>query len=292
MTMYEFAEDRRIEVNGLDFHYRNWGGGGQSLVLLHGLASTCQIWNLAAPILSLDYHVVALDQRGHGDSAKPDNGYQFDSVAQDLLGFIQGMGLERPIIVGHSWGGDVALEFAVAHPEVPRGLRFVDGGMIEPSARYSSLDEAREQMVPPVLIGMSVNEFIHRIRNGNQAHIMTPDVERAILNNFELLEDDTIRPHLSRENHIRIIEALWDHHPPALYPQLQTPGLLMPARQNSSPAAVERGQQREAVVDAAARAIPRSKVMWLEDSVHDVPLQRPELVASVIKEHIEGGFFR
>ena len=289
--MTHHAQDQRITINGLDFHYRNWGGSGQSLVLLHGLASTCHIWDLAAPILARDFHVVALDQRGHGESAKPDHGYQFASVALDLLGFIQEMGLERPIIVGHSWGGDVALEFAVANPSVPAGLCFVDGGMIEPSSRYSTLDEAREQMAPPVLIGMSVTEFIHRIRNGNQAHVMTPQVEQAILNNFEVLEDDTIRPQLSRENHIRIIEALWDHHPPALYPQLQTPVLIMPARQNSSPAAVERGQQREANVNAAARAIPRSKVVWLEDSVHDVPLQRPELVASVIKEHIEGGFF-
>ena len=209
--MSQYSQDKRITINGLDFHYRDWGGSGRSLVLLHGLASTCRIWDLVAPILSEDYSVVALDQRGHGESAKPEEGYHFAAVAHDLLGFIRGMGLDRPIIVGHSWGGDVALEFSVAYPSAASGLCFVDGGMIEPSARYPSLEETRVQMAPPVLTGMTVDQFLERIRNGNQARMMTPRVEEAILANFAVLEDNTIRPQLSRENHIRIIEALWEH---------------------------------------------------------------------------------
>ena len=54
---------------------------------------------------------------------------------------------------------------------------------------------------------------------------------------------------------------------------------------------VERLERREASVAAAAGSVPRSKVVWLEDSVHDVPLQRPELVASVLREYIQEGFF-
>ena len=96
-------------LNGLSFHYRDWGGTGQLVVLLHGLASTCQIWDLVAPILADDYAVVALDQRGHGRSAKPDYGYDFATVGGDLLALIEAKGMERPLIAGHSWGGDVAL---------------------------------------------------------------------------------------------------------------------------------------------------------------------------------------
>ena len=289
--MSQYPQDKRVTVNGLEFHYRDWGGSGRSLVLLHGLASTCHIWDLVAPILSEDYSVAALDQRGHGESAKPEGGYDFASVANDLLGFIQGMGLDRPIIVGHSWGGDVALEFSVAYPSAASGLCFVDGGMVEPSARYPSLEEARVQMAPPVLTGMTVDQFLERVRNGNQARMMTPRVEEAVLTNFAVLEDNTIRPQLSRENHIRIIEALWDHHPPQLYPRLECPVLILPARQRSNPAEMERLWRKEAGVAAAAGSMQRSKVVWLEDSVHDVPLQRPELVASVIREHIQEGFF-
>ena len=198
--------------------------------------------------------------------------------------------MDRPIIAGHSWGGGVALEFSVAYPPAASGLCFVDGGMIEPSAPLP-VPGTRAQMGPPVLTGMTVDQFLERIRNGNQARMMTPRVEEAILANFAVLEDNTIRPQLRRENHIRIIEALWEHHPPQLYPRVEGPVLLLPARQRSNPAAVERLERREASVAAAAGSVPRSRVVWLEDSVHDVPLQCPELVAGVVREHIQEGFF-
>ena len=137
-------QDKWLTIEALSFHYRDWGDGEQEIILLHGLASTCHIWDMVAPLLAEGGHrVVAMDQRGHGASAKPEQGYDFGTVSRDLTGLIEGLGMERPLIVGHSWGADVALEFAVANPKVPKGLCFVDGGMIQPSARYASLDQAR-----------------------------------------------------------------------------------------------------------------------------------------------------
>jgi pimeloyl-ACP methyl ester carboxylesterase len=105
-----------------------------------------------------------MDLRGHGESAKPDHGYDFASVSGDVAGVIQAKNLSKPIVAGHSWGGDVALELAVAYPGVPGGLCFVDGGMIEPSTRYQSLDDAREQMAPPDFTGMEFDGFQERIQ--------------------------------------------------------------------------------------------------------------------------------
>ena len=120
--------------------------------------------------------------------------------------------------------------------------------MIEPSARYPSLEETRVQMAPPVLTGMTVDQFLERIRNGNQARMMTPRVEEAILANFAVLEDNTIRPQLSRENHIRIIEALWEHHPSPTVPPGGVSGAApaRPAAQQprSSGTAGAKGSQR------------------------------------------------
>ena len=134
--------DEIVTIDGLDFHCQDWGGVGRPIVLLHGLASTCHIWHLTAPILARNFSVIAMDQRGHGDSTKPDYGYDFASVARDAAGLIKAKDLRSPIVVGHSWGGDVALELAAAHPELVGGLCFVDGGMIEPSTRYASAAEA------------------------------------------------------------------------------------------------------------------------------------------------------
>ena len=289
--MAQAPSDESVDINGLEFHVRDWGGSGSPIVLLHGLASTCQIWEQAAPILVSDYRVIAMDQRGHGHSAKPDHGYDFSSVGNDLMGLIEAKGLEQPIVVGHSWGGDVALEFAVAHPGVARGICLIDGGMIEPSVRHGTLADAREQMAPPIFTGVTLDQFVERIRTRRDPAVMTPEFEAVILANFEVLEGNTIRAWLSRDNHLRIIDALWDHHPPQLFPKVECPALVLPARRDDSPEAAERNERRAQSVQTAVDALPKGKVVWLEDSVHDVPVQRPQLVAGVIKEHIESGFF-
>lgn len=286
--MPSIPRDEWITANGLSFHCRDWGGSGQPLLLLHGLASTCYIWEEVAPLLARDFIVVAMDQRGHGDSAKPGHGYDFASVSQDAIGVIEAKGLVNPVIVGHSWGADVALELAVAYPGAAKGICFVDGGMIEPSTRYASLDEAREKMAPPVFSGVTMEAFRERIRP--RAEDLGPAFEAMVLANFETLDDGTIRAKLSRENHIRIVEALWEHHPPELYPRVTCPVLIMPARQ-SGPEAEPRSLLRADTVAAAERSLPKSKTVWLEDSIHDVPVQRPSLVAEVIKSHVLSGFF-
>ena len=290
--MEKQPQDNWLTINGLSFHCRDWGGGGQEIILLHGLASTCHIWDLVAPLLAQgDHRVVAMDQRGHGASTKPERGYDFASVSQDLTGLIEGLGMKRPLIAGHSWGADVALEFAVANPEVPKGLCFVDSGMIQPSARYASLDQAREQMAPPIFSGVTLEAFTQRVQSRQASTPMSPGAEAAVLANFEVLTDNTIRAWLSRDNHLRIIDALWDHHPPELYPQVACSVLLMPARQLGNADVSERQRRREESVAQAGSLLPRGKTVWLEDSIHDVPLQRPELVAGIIKEHLTAGYF-
>ena len=279
-------------VGGLRLRYRDWGGRGQHVVLLHGLASTRHIWDLVAPILAADFSVVALDQRGHGESDKPDGGYDFATVSWDLHGFVEALGLEHPVVVGHSWGGNVALEYGVAHPGVPRGLCFVDGGTIEVSARPGmTLERAMRDMAPPVFTGVTVDEMRERARAWRPELPPTPEIEEIRLSNFEVLQDKTVRAKLSRENHMRVIEAFWEHKPSLLYSQVECPVLLMPARQtNADPERARRFRGEEAIALAEER-LRRSSTVWLEDSIHDVPLQRPGLVADVIRGHIRSGFF-
>ena len=288
--------DGWLPANGINLHYRDWGGfdkpEAQPVVLLHGLASTCHIWNLVAPILAEDFAVIAVDQRGHGHSDKPDYGYDFATVARDLLGVIEARGLEKPVVVGHSWGADVALEFAVAYPDLPRGICFVDGGMIEPSARPdATLEKARVDMAPPIFTGVTLEAFKERFRSRPRPFPLPQEFEEVLLANFEVLEDGTIRAHLSRDNHLRIIDALWEHHPPQLYPQVPCPVLILPARMQNDDSVADRTLRRERNVAVAENALPQGKTVWLDDSIHDVPVQRPELVAGLIKEHIVNGYF-
>ena len=197
--MADRPDDCFVSVQGNSLHYRDWGGAGQSVVLVHGLASNCRIWDLVAPILSRQFRVVALDQRGHGQSFKPDEGYDFATVVSDLDGVIDALGLTHPIIVGHSWGGDVALEYDIAYPGKPRGLCFVDGGTIEISGRADwTLDDAKREMAPPLWTGVTIEAFSARLRSRSIA-MDNPHIEDIVLANFNVQEDGTIASRLSRE---------------------------------------------------------------------------------------------
>ncbi|HXZ04698.1 MAG TPA: alpha/beta hydrolase, partial [Ktedonobacteraceae bacterium] len=134
-------EDGFITANGLRIHYRRWTSSACNpelppILLLHGLASSAHIWNLVAPLLNTyGYTVTALDQRGHGESDKPVSGYDFDTILTDDAAAIEALKIDHPIVVGHSWGAMVALQFAAQHVDQVKALVLVDGATNQLSAR-------------------------------------------------------------------------------------------------------------------------------------------------------------
>ena len=95
-------------------HVRDSGGPDVAppILLVHGLASNARIWDLLAPLLAASFRVAALDQRGHGGSDKSEDGYALAAIAGDLAKAIGALGWRRPLVVGHSWGANVALQLA------------------------------------------------------------------------------------------------------------------------------------------------------------------------------------
>ena len=87
--MQDPAIDKTVDLRGLSFHYREYEGAGRPLILLHGVASNSRIWITTAPLLAERFHVYALDQRGPGESAKPDDGSDFATVVADLEAFVE-----------------------------------------------------------------------------------------------------------------------------------------------------------------------------------------------------------
>lgn len=110
------ARSQMIDLPGGRFHYLSWGAEHSDLppiLLLHGITSDAQSWVRVAPALADRYRVYALDMRGHGQSIKPLSGvYGLRHTADDAAAFIEILGLERPAIMGHSWGGATAMVLA------------------------------------------------------------------------------------------------------------------------------------------------------------------------------------
>lgn len=290
------ATDRFVELNGLRFHYRDWGGpaSGRPIVLLHGLASTAHIWDLAAPRLAERARLVALDQRGHGESAKPDTGYDFGQITADLEAFLAALGLERPVLVGHSWGGNVVLAYGATRPEGPRapaGLVLVDGGTLELQGRPEmTWERAERELAPPDLSALTMGELRAMAPNWDLAEVWSPAVEAAALAVFDELPDGRVRARLSRANHIQILRALWEQRPSQLYGEIRCPVLIVPAArtgdntQRAPGGAAFLEMKRQALAQATA-VLPQAEVIWL-DSVHDVPLMRPAELAMAIERFI------
>ena len=280
-----------VNSNGIDMHYRE-AGSGNPIVLLHGLASNLKIWDLVVPLLANDYHVVAVDQRGHGRSSKPTSGYEFESVVNDLHGFLQALNLVTPILVGHSWGADVVLEYGYKHPEGIRGIIMVDGGTIQPSARKDwTLDIAKKEMAPPKFTGLTKESLKSRfsLRNGGLLKNIEGAFEAVLGNFYEV--DGILSPNLTLQNHLSIIEALWNHYPSELYKTIDTPCLFFPASPDERPEDSHWVNRKSYFLDCALRDINKCQVNWFTNSIHDLPLQRPVEVVEAINSYVANGFF-
>lgn len=121
-------QDKNVTLpNGLRVHYYEWPGPRPNLVLLHPSSGYGRMWEWTANALGGRFHVYALDQRGHGDSGKPDGDYSAEEYAEDLHLFFELVGLDKAIVAGQSLGGRVGQVFAAVHPERIQGLGLVGG---------------------------------------------------------------------------------------------------------------------------------------------------------------------
>src|ERR1700726_803165 len=112
------------------FHYLDWGNKHlPTIVFLHGGALNAHTWDLVCLALRDDYHCIALDQRGHGDTDwAPDADYSMGAQLADTKGFVDKLGLDKFILLGMSLGAINSLAFAIAHPERLNHLVIIDAG--------------------------------------------------------------------------------------------------------------------------------------------------------------------
>jgi pimeloyl-ACP methyl ester carboxylesterase len=257
----------------------------QPFLLVHGLASNARMWDgVAVGLVANGHPVVTVDLRGHGRSSKPDGPYDVPTVADDLAVFIERMGIDRPVVAGQSWGGNVVVELAARHPDTIRGIVCVDGGWLELSREFADWDACRTALAPPRLVGRRFEEIEGYVRS---AHRDWPESGiQGVLANFEVRPDGTVAPWLTFDHHITVLRGLWEHHPSEHYPGLTVPVLLMPVDGGET----DWTQRKRQDVETAAAMIPKVRVRWFLGD-HDIHAQHPDELSSVMHEMTIDEFF-
>jgi pimeloyl-ACP methyl ester carboxylesterase len=264
-------------------------GEGVAVLVVHDLGSNARIWDSVAGELAAAGHgVAAVDVRGHGRSAKPEDGYDFATLADDLVAVLDALGWAEPVVAaGAGWGGNVVLEAAVRHPSRLAALALIDGGTIELSGRYADWPTCAVALAPASIEGRAAASVERMLR---LRHPEWPESAIAgTLADVEVLDDGTVRPWLSASTHLAILEQLWAQHPAELYPAVPTPVLLVAAGDPAAPAARFEAAARQELVEAQA-GLSTVATTWIDGDADPV-VEHPARIAELLEAVAVGSIF-
>ncbi len=183
-------QDHEVHVGRMRLHYLDWGNRHLPPILfLHGGALTAHTWDLVCLALRDEYHCIALDQRGHGDSDwAPDADYSIGAQLADTKGFVDKIGLDKFVLVGMSLGAINSLAFAIAHPERLDALVIIDAG---PEMRRPGSTRIRD-FVNEVQESVTVEAIIEKALKFNPRRDPTI-LRRSLMHNLRQQPDGTWR---------------------------------------------------------------------------------------------------
>jgi N-formylmaleamate deformylase len=247
------------ETDGIRIHYLRTGGAKPPVLLLHGLMGSGACWTLLARALEADFDVVMPDARGHGSSSAPTYGYRYDDHARDVEGLIRGLGLDRPVLVGHSMGGMTAAVVASRGLGSLRGLILVDPTFLSPERQH----EVHESDVADQhrrILGLQKSELVAqaRVRQPHRSLELVELQAEARLNTRMAAFEVLTPPNPVYRDLVRAIDA---------------PSLLVIG---DSPVVT-----REVAMELRALS-PRLCVEQVRDAGHGLPFEQPERLGEVV----------
>lgn len=269
------------EIGELNVRYLDWGGEGPPLLALHGLASSAHWYDIVAPLLQDRFHIVAPDQRGHGQTTNAGSGYDWRTLSEDLAGLLDRLEIDEAFVMGHSWGGHVASNLAAIHPARVKRLVMIDGGFLDGRLFPEPTWEGFSNRLSPRNVSGNREQFLDRLRT-QMAEFWNPEIERIVqtmvYEDAEGMIQDILRP----ENQGQVIQAMWDDPCSDTLPQVQCPTLIVPAGPTPDRAQSEFAAMRRRMVEAAAAALPNGRVEWIPETIHDIGYHKPGALADVV----------
>jgi pimeloyl-ACP methyl ester carboxylesterase len=122
-------------------HYLDWGGSGDVLLFLAGMGCNAHVFDDFAPRFNGKFHVIALTRRGHGESDRPEEGYDVDTLTEDIRQFLDALGMDKVILAGHSMANVELSHFAALYPDRVLKLIFLDAAYDRASDSYKDMVE-------------------------------------------------------------------------------------------------------------------------------------------------------
>ncbi|MCH7745535.1 MAG: alpha/beta hydrolase [Chloroflexi bacterium] len=266
-------QDKQIEFDGLQLHYLDWGNAdAQPMVLLHGLQDCARSWDFFADSFCSDYHVIALDHRGHGDSGHASSDrYRLQDYVADIEALVEQLGFQRIVLVGHSAGGRNAFVYAAKHAEMVESMVIVD---IDPDAANPDSQGMFKRYMSESDDWDSLEAVVERLRSrapnstdemlAHQARHMTkdlPDGRRA------WKRDRTLLAAYERPD-------LW-----AEWSQISQPTLIIRGRQSNL--------LTHEVAVKMSEAIPRTRLAELEGGGHWFYQEIPDEFETTVRWFLE-----
>lgn len=282
---------RTARLNGLEFHYLEWGGDGDGdtdtdgrtpLLALHGLASSGHWYRRVAPYLAGDYRIIAPDQRGHGQTTAAPSGYDWQTLAQDAVALLDYLGIGRIPVLGHSWGGHVASNLAARFPERVSRLVLIDGGFQDGGLLPNPTWEAFRQRLAPRRVAGTRAEYLETLR-ANLSFCWDEDLAEIALTMVYEGADGQLRDILRPENHAQVLQTMWNEPPSVILPQVAAPTLIIAAGPRPERADSEFSRQRELMAAAAEKALLNGRAHWIANTIHDIGYDKPAELAGVIR---------
>lgn len=276
--------EKWAQVNGLEVRYLDWGGDGEPLLALHGLASSAHWYDIVAPLLRHRYRIIAPDQRGHGQTTQAASGYDWHTLSDDLAGLLDCIGWDNPVsALGHSWGGHVVSNFAARYPERVRRIVMIDGGFLDGRLFPEPTWEAFSERLRPRNVTGNREEFLNRLRE-QMAGFWNSEIERIVQTMVYEDEDGRIQDILRPENQAQVIRAMWDDPCSGTLPRVKCPALLIAAGPLPERANSDFAQLRRRMVGAAEAALSNGRAHWIPETVHDIGYHKPQELAKAILE--------
>jgi pimeloyl-ACP methyl ester carboxylesterase len=285
MVVSDKAKEELIDVNGLSINVRSWGNrkSKSAIIMLHGYAETSRIWDDSAQDLSRDYHVIAIDQRGYGNSGySKDLEYGRTIQVEDLRKIIEEKKLTSISMIGHDMGAANGIAYTAENPEIVTAMVIIESS---PDVLRNGIENIRKLVAignkfASIESAMALFKEYFPYANNDQLRRRVQSILKVgVKDQFfywdfdPMFKDPTARPANNNTSQKRIPD-LWE-----LIDRIQCPTMIVRGTHSDlvTPEAMERMHRR----------IPGSRISLIEEAGHAVPTDQPGQLALNIREFLQ-----